>query len=327
MRDIAQLANVSVATVSLVLNGKDGVGEETRSRILDLVREKNYRMNMSAQVLKTKKNKLIGVIVPDIQNPFYSWVVAELDKSIIAGGYTLFLGISNNSVQMQNELIDHFYSRGVEGVILVPHSFEMAYSKQAAQFLFPVVFCSVFSDCECIPSVFADLREGEYEAVKYLLGKGMRSIAFVGADKKRWYTQKRYEGLCRAFAEYGVRHEERFLFTTEPTYQSGYEIAPEVVAERPEAIVAINDFMAMGILQYLREKQIRVPEDISVIGFDDIIFASQLNPALTTVRQPIEEIARTSVEVLLQTMNEGLSSLKERHFVIPTKLQLRETTK
>ncbi|HKM44495.1 MAG TPA: LacI family DNA-binding transcriptional regulator [Dysgonamonadaceae bacterium] len=323
MRDLAKLANVSVATISMALNGKEGIGEETRERVLNLAKEYNYLVNRNARSLKTNNNQLIGVITPDIQNPFFSWIVSELNKYIDKNGYTMLLGISGQEIE--SSLVREMCSRGVEGIILIPSFNQSDRTYNHYFFNVPIVICTVNSNYQQIPSVCTDLKLGEYKLTSHLIQQGYQGFAFVGTNIENWITKERYEGFLQALDENNLNETDLFYEVEEPSFHSGYGIAEKVLASNPEVITCINDVLALGLLKYCTEIGLSIPNDIAIAGYDDIWVSSLVTPQLTTVKQPVEKIAKKSVEILLNQFKN--KDLQEYSVHIEPELLIRNTTK
>lgn len=324
MRDLAEMANVSVATISMALNGKPGVSDETREYILSLAEKQNYVMNINARSLKTNINSLIGVIVPDIQNPFFSTLVSELNNFIDAENYTMLLGISGELIE--TDLIKEMCSRGVAGIILVPSFRQNDSSFDYNFFDIPIVLCTVISEAKGIASVACDLRQGEYLMTKHLLERGYETFSFVGLNPKSWITRERYEGFLQALSErFSNKYKYKFVEAKKPSFKSGYEIAATILKSPPSAVICINDVLALGIMEYFQENGISVPKDIAIVGFDDVWITSLIKPQLTTIRQPLEKIAKTTVRLILgQIMKDEYKTY--RSVLVEPILKIRQTT-
>lgn len=331
IKDVAKAASVSVATASMALNNKKGVNEKTRKHVEEVAKRLNYMPNLSARSLVTNKSDCIGLIVPEIVNPYYSSIVDIMTKLTEKAGLTLLLGISNNKSRVEKEYLQMFAIRQVLGVIIVPmlsdnpdtHHLEMI---RAAKI--PFVFCTErYPNCK-EAAVMCDFEQGEYEMVRYLLEKDIKDFCFLTVDYKTHFTTLRMKGLIKAFEEKGLEIDKNNLFfLNTPRFQDAYDITDQMLKREPRAIVSINDIMAMGIIKRLSELKIRVPEDIWVAGFDDMMFAALAQVPITTVKQPLWEICGKSMELLQEKINNPHDKAKEDkvHF-IPAELVIRETT-
>lgn len=326
MKDLAKMADVSVATVSLVLNEKSGVSKQKRKEILTLAKKYNYVVNKNARILKTNENRKIGVITPDIQNPFYSWIVSELNLNIEARGYTMLLSLSGDEIETKQ--MNEIRSEGVDGIILIPSFRQMDsnYIHEPYQLDIPLVVCTVNLVGTNYPYVTTDFKMGEYLLAKHLIESGITRFAFVGMSKVNWITGERLSGLLQAMDEFNLEPKNfKFYEICEPNYESGYEITSKIIKFRPEVILCINDVLAIGVLKYLQDSGFEVPNDISVAGYDDIWISHIISPNITTVRQPVEKIAIKTIELLFEKIN-GNKNI-ENAVVIKPELIIRNSTR
>ncbi len=328
IKDVAREAGVSIATASMALNNRAGVNAQTRSRVLRVAREMHYVANHSAQALVMQESGCIGLMLPEIQNPFYSAIVDILSHLAEERGYTLLLGITNNSAEQEEKYTRFFLSRRVQGVIVVPilnprrtgGCLEML--RQAGV---PIVFCTERYAGSAEPVVMCDFALGQYEMTKYLIDRGLRDLWFVSVDIEAQFTALRYQGYVRALEEAGLPvRRERELLLKMPWYDQAYEGASCILEDPPEAVVCINDIMTMAIMKRILESGLSIPRDISVAGFDDIMFSALVSPPLTTVHQPLQEICEQTMQLLMDAM-EGAAEGEGVHLIAPH-LVVRETT-
>ncbi len=333
IKDVAREAGVSIATASMALNNRAGVNAETRRRVLRIAREMHYVANHSAQALVMQESGCIGLMIPEIQNPFYSAIVDILSHLAEVRGYTLLLGIANNSAEQEERYLRFFLSRRVQGVIMVPilnprrsgRNVEML--RQANV---PIVFCTERYAGSAEPVVMCDFAQGQYEITKYLIGRGLRDFWFVSVDIDAQFATLRYEGYVRALQEAGIpQRRERELLLEMPWYGQAYEGAARILEDRPEAVICINDIMTMAIVKRILESGLSIPGDISVAGFDDIMFSALVSPPLTTVHQPIQEICEKTMQLLADAIEAGDGRAHGEgdgvHLIAPH-LVVRETT-
>lgn len=337
IRDIAKAANVSVATVSLALNNRAGVNHQTRANILRITKEMHYVPNQSARSLVMNDSGFIGLVVPEIINPFYSSVVDIITNLAEEKGYTILLGISNNKVSRERACIKTFASRNATGVIIVPmlkDDPDTSHLDLLSAGKIPMVFCTEYypewisGEKGRVPCVMTDFVQGEHTIIKYLISKGMKNICLVSSDSNMRYAQLRMRGYELAHEEAGLEFKKENLFLLkEPSSGFAYEVTDEVLKRKPDAIVCINDFMTLGIMKRLYERKIRIPEEISIAGFDDVVFAELTQQRITTVRQPLMQICQKTMEILERKIKGTFTAENEEltYFIKP-ELIIRDTT-
>lgn len=327
IKDIARLAEVSVATASLAMNNKPGVNEDTRKKVLKIAESNGYMINHAARSLITRKSKLIGLIVTDIRNPFFSMIIEEFNNESEKHGYNLLLGISSDKIVNEKKYIDMFLNKNVEGIIVVP-TLEMAPDLSHYETLdkmnIPYVFCTTSYNGIKAPCVMTDLLTGQYLVVKHLLGKGMNKIFLLTGLKHLPVSNLRINGYKLAYEEAGKEYSEDWLIETFPDYDNGYDIAKIIVQFKPDAIITINDFMALGVIKALKDLDIVVPDQISVAGYDDLFFVSLIETPLTTVRQPIADICERTFEILLDRIDN--KKVSNKTIYLEPMLKIREST-
>lgn len=307
IKDVARLAQVSVGTASMALNGKQGVNEETRKKVMEAARTLNYKPSPYARYLSSKKTNLIGLIVTDITNPFFGILIDLIQKGLNKYGYDVMLGISRGSIAEEKRIVQKFIDMQVEGVLAVPshnpapdtlHYNDLQKSK------IPVCFITSYYPGINAPCVMTDLSDGAYQLTKYLLQNGHRQIIYIVGDLSVPVSSLRVEGYISAYRDLGLAHQPDWIFSTDVTLEAAYSTTELVLQQfQPDAIITINDFMAMGVLKCLKEHNLNVPQDISVAGYDDIIYSSMLETSLTTVRQPLEQICQRTISMFLKQLN------------------------
>lgn len=333
IKDVARAAKVSVATASMALNNREGVNEKTRSKVLDIAREMNYVPDHSARSLVMQSSNVIGLMIPEIQNPFYSAIVDILTRIAEDRGYTLLLGISNSSSRQEAEYVRMFLSRRVCGVIMVPMLFnhpDISHLEMLRAAEVPLVFCTEnYALCD-EPLVMCDFASGQYAITKYLLDKGLTDFWFVSTDMDVQFARFRYEGYCRALREAGLEvNKKRVMLLQSPRYQQAYEATDRIVDDLPQAVLCINDIMSMAIMKRMMERGLHIPQDVSLAGFDDVMFSELVSPPLTTVRQPLKAICEKTMEILEEKLRAGAGQAsveRGRTYLIQPELVIRGTT-
>ena len=332
IKDVAKAAGVSVATASMALNDRDGVSESTKAKVLKVSRELNYVPDYSARSLVMQDSNCIGLMIPEIQNPFYSAIVDIITRIAEDRGFTVILGITNSSSRQEEEYVRMFLSRRVRGVIVVPMLADHPQIRhldllRAADI--PIVFCTERYDHCDEPLVMCDFASGQYTVTKYLIDKGLRDFWFVSTCMDVQFARLRYEGFARAMNEANIPIDPRRVMLLDvPRYKQAYEATDRIIEDLPQAVICINDIMTMAIMKRMAERGLNIPNDISVVGFDDIMFSELVSPPLTTVRQPIQEICEKTMQILEAKLNAGKDQSRVEQgnvYLIQPELVVRKT--
>lgn len=336
--DVARRAGTTVATVSRVLNNSGYVSAATRAAVEAAVRELGYVPNANARVLKTNRSRTLGVVVGDLLNP-YAIELAESVRLLSAEqGYTAFVGAAADDVASEISVIEAFHRQRVAGLVIatLPTPQSDQEIRRLVAHRMPVVLVGRALDDAAVDSVSANFRRGGYLATRHLLELGHKRIAFVGADVSEADRVTRLRGYLDALeqADLAVRTEYivgNHRVAGSPRYStqaSGYRATLDLLKlpSRPTAIFARNDHTAFGVLQALRERGHRVPEDVSVAGFDDNPLARHAIPALTTVSQPTGEQGRLAAEFILGRIERPDEDVAPRRVVLECNLIARAST-
>ncbi|HHY45902.1 MAG TPA: LacI family transcriptional regulator [Firmicutes bacterium] len=308
MKDIARLAGVSVNTVSRALNGKPEIDEKTRQRILEIAREHSYSPNSLAASLASKKTRTVGLIVPDICDPFYAQQARGVEDMARARGYTVILINTDEDPKTELKAVDTLRSKRVDGMLLTS--------------VFPGIDHVVLLQKQHIPFVLLNRRltsldtdyvvndniKGAYEATRHLIRLGHTRIAHITGPERITSVRERLAGYTKAIQEAGLSIQDDLVFTGESLKpQSGEVLARRALSvnPRPTAIFAFCDTLAMGAYATAKEMGLMVPEDLAIVGYDDIPFAACFEVPLTTVAQPSYEMGRTACKILLDRIESG----------------------
>lgn len=301
IKDIAEIANVSYATVSRALNNKYGVNEGTRRRILEIAERINYSPNAVARGLKSNRTFTLGLVIPDISNPFFPEVARGVEEQASERGYSVLLCNTDWNLEREEQYLRLLAERRVDGLLISPVGAARHAPWQEDIFgELPVVFLANAPVETERPYVIIDNTRGGYLATSHLLLQGYERVAFVGAREGSGTVDRRLEGYREALAERGVPVDDSLVCLGDFREHSGYEAARRLVAGRmcPDAVFAENDLLAVGVIHAVRERGLRVPEDVAVVGFDDIPLAAFPEIDLTTVAQPKEEMGRRAARLL-----------------------------
>jgi LacI family transcriptional regulator len=305
MRDVAREAGVSIATVSHVLNNTRFVSDGLRARVEAAMEELSYQPNVLARGLRSGQTETVGLIVPDNSNPFFAEVARMIETEGFDHGYSVVLCNSDNSLEKEGAYVDVLIAKHVDGVIFIASGDDQRHLQDLDRRGIPVVVADRDIPEALADVVLVDNESGGYEATRYLLDMGHRRIACICGPTSLATSAERLEGYKRALTEAGVEVREDFIVPADFRYSGGEAAAAELLdaVEPPFAIFAFNDVMAIGALRAIRAVGLRVPEDISVVGFDDIHLAKAMSPALTTVAQPVKEMAEETVDLLLERIH------------------------
>jgi LacI family repressor for deo operon, udp, cdd, tsx, nupC, and nupG len=331
IKDVARIAGVSIATVSRCLNNPERVKENTRSKVQSAILQTGYSPNTLAQSFRRGKTHVIMVVLPSVGDPFFTGVMHGIRAVASSKGYSLLINETQFNTMSADEIGAMVVSRQADGIVLLasmsPFGTEVLSSK--SQRTLPIVIgCETVSpELEGFPGVHSDNVAAAREATDYLLKLGHKKIAFIYGQEKSLLTQDRERGYRSSMGEAGISIEEGWVREGKLTIQGAIEATRSLLEHprRPTAIFCANDEMAMGCLHQIRLAGLKVPEDISVVGFDDIRYAAISSPPLTTIHQPAEEIGERVMRRLLREIEEGRSRNAE-HEIVPHKLIIREST-
>lgn len=322
IREVAKRAGVSPATVSRVINGTARVDEEKRERVEKAIEETGFRPNELARALYRKSSKIIGVIVPDIENPFFSELAKAIEKEAYEQEYRILLCNSDDQKEKELANLQMLAQLQADGVILMTNTGEKSQSYEAVSM--PIVFVDRRLDEMGQTSVIeADHYAGGKLAAEHLIACGCRKITCIRGPQELSSGKKRYEGYREVCRQYSMK--ERFVDSTYK-YEDGAKAAEEVLRRYPDTdgIIACNDMTAVSVYKVLQKRGYRVPDDIQIIGFDGVKFGRFLTPELTSVAQPIKEMGKCAVQMILGTVKE---LPRDREMKFPMMLIKGETTK
>lgn len=318
VKDVAAAASVSVGTVSNVLNRPEKVAAETVARVQAAIVELGFVRNDAARQLRAGRSRSIGLVVLDSANPFFAEVARGAEERADAEGMSILLGNSDQEPGRESAYLDLFREQRVNGVLLTPVELDEAPVQRLAAAGIPVVLVDGELPRDDVPSVAVDDVEGGHLAVAHLLALGRRRIAFVGGPLSIRQVADRLEGARRALAEVpGAVLEviELDALTVLRGREAGEAIAHRAPADRPDAVFCANDLLAVGVLQGAAILgAVRVPEDLALIGYDDIDFAQATVVPLSSIRQPAREIGATAVELLFEALADGAGPARHVRF-------------
>ena len=329
IRDVAKLAGVSVGTASMVINGSEKISDSTSARVMDAVKTLGYRSNPYARTLVSQKSQSIGLVVTDLSNPFFGTLVKLLQEQASRRGYDLVLGMSENSNALEKKVVSHFIDNAVAGVLIVPahdRNQDVSHILELQHYGIPYVFVTSYHRGVTGDCVMTDLAMGSYELTKHLIETNRKHIVMVSGYRELVLSNERINGFMAACSQHNIEVTKEQIVETEPDYEGGYRAMDQIIKMgKPDAILAVNDIVAMGIIRRAKELNLRIPDDFAVAGYDDLLFSSMLDRSLTTVRQPLETISEQSVCYLFDRIENP--RLQERRLVLVPQVCKRDSTK
>ncbi|BDT69988.1 HTH-type transcriptional repressor CytR [Comamonadaceae bacterium OS-1] len=325
LAEIATAAGVSTMTASRAINDQPGVSRSTRDAILKLAHNMGYVANRSAQKLSGGRSRVIGLLASDLGNAFTSSLVSGAVQAVAAAGNEVLIYSLLDRAQRPNDNVLQLLQQFTDGVIaILPYQFGFVESLSAAQV--PVVTIDQHTEHAEFPSIAADSYGGARSAMQHLAELGHRRIAFITGDERMNSARDRHRAYDDAVAILGLERDPALVLPGDYSLGSGRAAAQQLLAlpVRPTALFAANDLSAFGAMSVLQTAGLRVPQDMSVVGFDDLEAASLVHPGLTTVRQPINEMGRAAANTLLALIA-GLN-VATQQVSLPTELVVRAST-
>lgn len=310
IKNIAKLAGFSSATVSKILNGKDQhISEETRKRVLEVVEREGYIPNGIAKSLRMKNTKTLGIIMPDVMNLFFAELARGVEDAAEKRGYSVILCNTDNKESKEERYIQILQEKMVDGIILTAS--ESSTSKTLERCNIPIVLVDRDIDVEKkVGRITVNNEEGGYMATSFLINKGCKKIGFISSSKNNKPSAERLKGYKRSLAENGIKLQEELIYFDSFKTETGYNGTLSIIEKlKVDGIFCGNDSIAMGSLKALKEKGIKVPKDIKIIGFDNISFCEFVDPPLTTIKQPIYEIGEGAVDILVSMIEKRITEL------------------
>ena len=304
IHDIARAAGVSKSTVSRVLSNQGYVKKETRNRIDGAIKELDYSPNYIARGMRTNKSSAIGLFIPDYSNPFYSELFKGVEKITRKAGYMNLVCHTDEDPKAELYYIGELIKRQIDGIIFCTYNRSpegLQYLKRLSESI-PLVFMDPVFDDQEFSCVVSDGFTGTKNAVNYLISKGCSNIAYIKGPRIHAVTRERYRGYIEALKESDFELNRDMVYEGDFSIESGREAVRHFMNQerKPDALLAVTDVMAIGALKELRSMGVRIPEEVKVIGFDNIPLSELIEPSLTTIAQPIKELGMNAAELLLK---------------------------
>jgi DNA-binding LacI/PurR family transcriptional regulator len=328
IRTIARLASVSIATVSRTINNVTTVNPKMAKRVWDVIEKLDYVPNTQARALVSGRSRIFGLLISEITNPFFPELIQGFEDIAVEHGYEVLISSTNYDPKRMSHCIRRMLERKVEGVAVMTFGIEEPLLEQLAKRKVPLVFVDVGPDRPGISVLKVDYQHGIRQAVQHLAALGHRQIAFISGPIRLHSAQSRLAAFSMSMQECGIPINPAWTIQGDHTLEGGVAAMGTLLAgkEMPTAVVCSNDMTAIGVLHKSYRAGLRVPDDLSVIGFDDIHIAQVTMPPLTTVQMSRYALAKAAVAALRAQVEEPQQSSGRREFDIPTDLIVREST-
>ncbi|WP_078434995.1 LacI family DNA-binding transcriptional regulator [Metabacillus halosaccharovorans] len=325
MSDVAKLANVSPATVSRVLSNPDLVSKETREKVMEVINKVNYKPHIVARQFRTKETKIILVVVPDITSAFFSKVLRGIEHVAVQNGYQVILGDTENDTEREQEYINLLLQKQADGMVLLTARQDKTQLEEIAEH-FPMVLACEYMDGLNVPTVSIDNISSARKATEHLIQQGHTKIAHITGPINVILSRDRLRGFQQAMMSHDLEIDSAYIQEGDFTFESGYHQMLKLLALEtpPSAVFVFNDEMAMGVIKAVKDSHLSIPENVAVVGFDNIKMSSVIEPNLTTINQPKYEIGKKAMELLLKLING--ESLQKKKFVMKDELIVRESS-
>ncbi len=325
IKEVATLAGVSSATVSHVINETRFVSESVREQVMQAMQTLNYQPNALARSLRSGHTNTLGLILPDSANPFFAEMGHSIEKAAFEAGYSVIFCNTENDIERESFYLDVLTKKQVDGMIFVSTGENKESLKKLVELQIPTVvldrdLAGIKMDC-----VQADNMQGGYLATRHLISLGHRRIGCIVGSSKVTPSSQRVTGYQKACEEFGIAVDTNLIVRGHFNPESGWELGRELLSrkDRPDAIFVCNDMMAIGVLRAAAELHIRVPEDLAIVGFDDIELASFTIPPLTTIQQPKVEMGKATLDLILRRITDR--QIEPERIVLPVSLVVRRS--
>lgn len=327
IKDVAKEAGVSIATVSRVLNEIDVVNEETKKKVNDAIKKLGYRPNIVARSLKTQKTKTIGIVIPDISSQLYAEIVRGAEDVSNIYNYNVILCNTDVDTEKELEYLKVLREKMVDGIIYMSSSLEEEVINLIRELQIATVLVETNDKNNIFPSVTMDNKKAAQEAVTYLIKKGNRKIAYIGAPTDIVNASAlRYLGYRAALDENGLYEDRNLVHFGGVKAKDGYEAMNNMLDRAKfDAVFCGSDELAMGVINSLRDNGIKVPDDVDVFGFDNIPTAAIFYPKITTIEQPMYDMGSVGMRILIKIINK--QKVEQEHYVLDYRLIERDSCK
>lgn len=325
IKDVAKYTGLSIATISKYLNGGN-VLEANRESIAEAIKVLDYRRNVMARALKTNKTMTIGILIPSLENIFFTTIVSMIEDILLEKGYGIILCDFKEDMSLEQKKLEFLMNKHVDGIIMVSYGGDLSYIKELIDRKVPVVLLDrMIKELDC-DVVLADNLNASYRAVEELIIHKHKRIGIICGPANTYTADERRKGYIRVHQDYNVDIDESLMLGGNFSVESGYRLLREFweMDERPSAVLVTNYEMTIGAIMAINELGIQVPEELSIIGFDNIQMAHVVKPPLSIVEQPMKEIGETAARLILKRLDENYDGFPEIHR-LKTKLHVKES--
>ncbi|WP_301107475.1 LacI family DNA-binding transcriptional regulator [Sporosarcina sp.] len=326
IQDVAKHADVSIATVSRVINNQSGVREVTEKRILNAIKELGYVRSAVARSMKKKETKMIGIIIPDISNPFFPKVVSGIEQQARKKGYYTMLSNTSESPIVEKEIINMLVERGVDGIVITTADENGEQFQILQDQGIPVVALDRSINQFEFDTVLIDNIDGAYQAVKRLILQGHREIAIICGPLNTTPGRDRYAGYMKALADYDIPLNEEFVVQGSFSEEGGYAatLSLSQLDAKPTAVFSSNNLMSIGCMKALQDSEWELGEELAFIGFDDIEIATFTKPKLSVVSRPMNTLGELAFQLLHERIQSN-ETFSPRNYLLTPELIIRES--
>ncbi len=325
LRDVAQHAGVSPKTVSNVINDWPYITDGTRQKVQDAIKELGYRPSLLASSLRSGRTKAIGVTIADITNPFYGQWIHGVEEVLSSAGYNIFLANTNDDLEKEIRFLEMVVRWGVDGLLLSGSRVSTESLSEIVDKMVPIIAENSVAECENMTVIKVDHITGGSLAVRHLIERGCKRIAHVGGPTQHYAPDLRFAGYQEALTAAGYPIDLTLVQRIHASIRNGYQASMHLLTEKkPDGMFCYNDLIAIGTLIACRQLRLRVPEDVAIVGFDDIPMAALIEPGLTTIRVNQVEMGRMAGRLMLDRL--ARNDTKLEYVTVPVELVVRRST-
>lgn len=326
IRDVANAAGVSLSTVSRVLHGHPAVDSDLQKRVLEAIQKLNYQPNRSAQRLRSKMSSVIGLVISDIENPFFTSIVRGVEDVAYSQQMTVVLCNTDEDPVKQQRYVDVMAEERVAGLIIAPAFGDSVHSlNKLRDSGIPIVLLDRNIGENKIDAVMVDNIAGAYTATQHLLSLNRRRIALVNGDTHIKTFEDRYKGYIKALTDANIKVNKNYIVEVHPKIERSFQATLELLQlhPRPDAIFAGNNLITVGVLKAIKHLELKIPEEIALVGFDDMPWSSELFPPVTSIAQPTYELGQEAARLLIRRLQDP--NAFQQTIMLQTRLIVRES--